>query len=141
MKRHGIIVKPAGSLSATFNPAAVRHEDGRYILLVRSVPKGYKKIGPVNEFDDAYKSQLSLWEGKTPKQFTLIDPDALMPGKDFDRFGVEDPRITKINDTYYIFYTSLAIGLAQKNASDGIRIAMASTKDFKTFKKYRPRPA
>ena len=136
MKRHGIIVKPTGTLGATFNPAAVRHEDGQYLLLVRSVPKGYKKIGPVNGFDDAYTSQLSLWGGKTPKQFNLIDAEALMPGKDFDRFGIEDPRITKIDDTYYIFYTALAIGLAQKNAKDGIRIAMASTKDFKTFKKH-----
>ncbi len=136
MKRHGIIVRPTGKLGATFNPGAARHQDGRFILLVRSVPKGYKKLGAVNEFDDAYTSHLSLWEGKTPIHFTLVNPEALMPGKEFDRFGLEDPRITKIDDTYYIFYTSLAIGLGQKNANDGIRIAMASTKDFKTFKKH-----
>jgi predicted GH43/DUF377 family glycosyl hydrolase len=136
MKRHGIIVRPTGQLGATFNPAAVRYKDGEYVLLVRSVPKGYKKIGPVNGFDDAYTAQLSLWEGKTPDAFSLTNPEALMPGKTFDRFGIEDPRITKIGDTYYIFYTALAIGLAQKNAKDGIRIAMASSKDFKTFTKH-----
>lgn len=136
MKRHGIIVKPTGDLGATFNPAAVRPEDGKFILLVRSVPKGYKKIGTVNQFDDAYTSHLSLWEGKKPTAFALTNENALMPGKDFDRFGIEDPRITKIDDTYYIFYTSLAIGLGHSNAKDGIRIAMASTKDFKTFKKH-----
>jgi predicted GH43/DUF377 family glycosyl hydrolase len=137
MKRHGVIVRPTGELGATFNPAAIRHEeDKRYLLLVRSVPKGYTKLGKVNEFDDAYTSQLSLWEGKTPTKFTLVDAEALMPGKGFDRFGAEDPRITKIDDTYYIFYTALAIGLAQKNARDGIRIAMASTRDFKTFTKH-----
>jgi len=136
MKRHGVIVRPTGTLGATFNPAAAHLDDGRYLLLVRSVPKGYKKIGPVNGFDDAYTAQLSLWEGKTPTKLTLVNADALMPGNSFDRFGIEDPRITKIGDTYYIFYTALAIGLAQKNAKDGIRIAMASTKDFKTFKKH-----
>ena len=136
MKRHGVIVRPTGELGATFNPAAIHHENGKYFLLVRSVPKGYTKLGTVNQFDDAYTSQLSLWEGNSPKQFKLANETALMPGKGFDRFGAEDPRITKIDDTYYIFYTALAIGLAQKNAKDGIRIAMASTKDFKTFKKH-----
>jgi len=136
MKRHGIIVKPTADLGATFNPAAARDQDGRFILLVRSVPKGYKKIGAINHFDDAYTSHLSLWEGKSPTAFNLSNPDALVPGQDFDRFGIEDPRITKIDDTYYIFYTALAIGLGQPNAKDGIRIAMASTKDFKTFKKH-----
>ena len=136
MKRHGIIVRPTGELGATFNPAAIHHENWKYFLLVRSVPKGYTKLGTVNQFDDAYTSHLSLWEGNSPKQFALASENALIPGTGFDRFGIEDPRITKIDDTYYILYTSLAIGLGQKNANDGIRIAMASTKDFKTFEKH-----
>jgi predicted GH43/DUF377 family glycosyl hydrolase len=136
MNRHGIIVTPTEKMGATFNPAATCHHDGRFLLLVRSVPKGYKKIGAVNQFDDAYSSQLSLWEGNSPVTFVLVNLEALMPGKDFDRFGIEDPRITQIGDTYYICYTALAIGLAQENADDGIRIAMASTKDFKIFKKH-----
>ena len=32
----------------------------------------------------------------------LITPDS-----DFDRYGCEDPRVTKIGSTYYIFYTAL----------------------------------
>ncbi len=42
--------------------------------------------------------------------------------------GVEDPRITKIDDTYYIVY---AISSACWD-----RLALASTKDFKTFTKH-----
>lgn len=137
MKRHGVIVSPSGTLGATFNPAAVHLDDGRYVLLVRSVPQGYTKIGTVNQFDDAYTSHLSLWESDSPSgNFKLVDAAAIKPDQSFDKFGVEDPRITKIDDTYYIFYTALAKGLGQKDAATGIRIAMASTKDFKTFKKH-----
>lgn len=136
MKRHGIIVRPEGGLGATFNPAAIRAEEGRYILLVRSVPAGYRKIGKVNEFDDNYTSHLSLWEGASPESFSLVNALAINPDQSFDRYGVEDPRITKIGDTYYICYTALAIGLGHENAGDGVRIALASTKDFRTFTKH-----
>lgn len=137
MERHGVIVSPSGTLGATFNPAAVKLDDDRYVLLVRSVPQGYTKIGTVNQFDDAYTSHLSLWESKKPADgFTCLDPDAIRPDQPYDKFGVEDPRITKVGDTYYIFYTALAKGLGQPDAASGIRIAMASTKDFKAFKKH-----
>lgn len=136
MKRHGVIVSPAGELGATFNPAVARTPPDGYIMLVRSIPKGYHKLGSVNEFDDRYTSHLSLWRGSAPDVFILENEHALMPSAPFDLFGVEDPRITKVGDTYYILYTALAIGLGQPDADRGIRIAMASTKDFKTFKKH-----
>ena len=136
MKRHGKIVEPTGNLGATFNPAAVKHDDGRFILLVRSVPKGYQKLGNINEFDDNYTSHISLWEGDAPDHFELTKAEALTPGEDFDQFGAEDPRISKIGDRYYVLYTSLSIGLGQENSGDGVRIAMASTTDFKTYKKH-----
>lgn len=136
MNRHGIVVSPSENIGATFNPAAVKLDDGRYIMLVRTVPMGYAKIGNINEFDDNYTSHLSLWTGASPTSFNLTDASAIKPDQPYDRYGVEDPRITKIGDTYYICYTALAIGLGQKNASDGIRIALASTRDFKTFIKH-----
>lgn len=136
MKRHGIVVKPEGDLGATFNPAAIEDKPGHFIMLVRSVPKGYQKIGAVNSFDDNYTSHLSLWEGDTPDQFKLSKERAVAPDRDFDKFGVEDPRVTKIGDTYYICYTALSKGLGQPDSGDGIRIAMASTKDFKTYTKH-----
>lgn len=42
--------------------------------------------------------------------------------------GVEDPRITKIGDTYYIVYATTSLR--------GDRIALATTKDFKTVEKH-----
>lgn len=137
MKRHGIIVRPEAELGAVFNPAAAKLDDGRYVLLARSVPLGYSKIGDVNQFDGKYTSHLSLWEAQAPEgPFVLKDPRAIVPDMPFDKYGVEDPRIAKIGDTYYIFYTSIEKPLDQPDAGDGIRIAMASTKDFKSFTKH-----
>lgn len=135
MKRNGIIVQPSGNLGAAFNPAMAKH-GGVYNLLVRAVPSGYEKIGNVNQFDNNYKSRLRLHTGDVPDQFNAMGVDAIVPDQPFDKYGVEDPRITKIGDTYYICYTSIAIGLGEPNADDGIRIALASTKDFKTFTKH-----
>jgi beta-1,2-mannobiose phosphorylase / 1,2-beta-oligomannan phosphorylase len=52
------------------------------------------------------------------------------PSEPWDRFGCEDPRVTKIGDTYYIFYTALS---EYPFRAEGIRIGVALTKDFKTI--------
>ena len=55
----------------------------------------------------------------------LIQPDT-----DFDRYGCEDPRITKIDDTYYIFYTALG---GFPFAAENIKVAVALSTDLKTI--------
>jgi predicted GH43/DUF377 family glycosyl hydrolase len=52
----------------------------------------------------------------------------IAPAFEWEKFGCEDPRVTKIGDTYYIFYTALS---TFPFAADGIKIAVAMTKDFK----------
>lgn len=54
----------------------------------------------------------------------------ITPKYEWEKFGCEDPRVTKIDDTYYIFYT--ALGMFPFRA-EGIRIAVALTKDFETI--------
>jgi beta-1,2-mannobiose phosphorylase / 1,2-beta-oligomannan phosphorylase len=56
----------------------------------------------------------------------------LKPEHDWEKFGCEDPRITKFEDTFYIFYTALSVF---PFAARGIKTALATTKDFKTFEK------
>lgn len=51
----------------------------------------------------------------------------IVPENEWERYGCEDPRITKIDDTYYIFYT--AISNWPPNAA-GIKVAVAVTKDL-----------
>src|SRR3989344_2148607 len=54
----------------------------------------------------------------------------ITPEHDFEKYGCEDPRVTKFGSDYYIFYT--ALGSYPFNAS-GIKVALAKTKDFKTI--------
>lgn len=51
----------------------------------------------------------------------------ITPREEWEKYGCEDPRVTKIEDTYYIFYT--AISNWPPNA-DGIKVAVAKTRDF-----------
>jgi predicted GH43/DUF377 family glycosyl hydrolase len=52
----------------------------------------------------------------------------IFPEHEWERYGCEDPRVTKIDDTYYIFYTALS---TYPFSADGIKVAVATTKDFK----------
>jgi len=47
----------------------------------------------------------------------------------WERFGCEDPRVTKLNGKYYIFYTALSTFPFQ---AEGIKIGVAISKDLKT---------
>lgn len=51
----------------------------------------------------------------------------ISPEHDWERFGCEDPRITKIDDTYYIFYTALSM---YPFGAQGIKVAVATTKNL-----------
>ncbi len=48
----------------------------------------------------------------------------------WERFGCEDPRVTKLDGKYYIFYTALS---AYHFRADGIRVGVAISKDLKTL--------
>ena len=65
------------------------------------------------------------------KDFAVIErfPEpVLFPENDYEKQGVEDPRIVEIDGLYYIFYTAYD----GKNAL----VAYATTKDFKNFEKH-----
>ncbi len=54
----------------------------------------------------------------------------IVPDQDFDRYGCEDPRVTKIGSTYYIFYTALG---GFPFGPENIRVAVALSKDLQTI--------
>lgn len=54
----------------------------------------------------------------------------IFPEYKWERFGCEDPRVTKIGNIYYIFYTALS---TYPFSADGIKVAVALTKDFKNI--------
>jgi predicted GH43/DUF377 family glycosyl hydrolase len=59
--------------------------------------------------------------------FTIDDKPSIFPVGPYEAFGIEDARITKIDDIYYINYTA---------ASDlGVVTSLITTKDFKHFER------
>lgn len=63
------------------------------------------------------------------KRTQLIKPD-----QDWDKYGCEDPRATKLDGKFYIFYTALSLYPFQ---ADGIKVGVAITSDFKKIEKYQ----
>lgn len=53
----------------------------------------------------------------------------IIPERSWERFGCEDPRVTKLNNKYYIFYTALS---AYPPRAEGIKVGLAISKDLKT---------
>jgi len=54
----------------------------------------------------------------------------IIPEHEWEKYGCEDPRVTKFGDTYYIFYTALG---TFPFSADGIRVGVALSKDLKTI--------
>ncbi len=104
--------------NTVFNAAATVYRD-EYILLVRV---------------EGVEGKSSLWiaRSKDGKKFEIDKKPALIPSnqepfKTYEKRGLEDPRITKVDDTYYIIYT------AYSHYSP--RLALAKTRDFENFER------
>ncbi|MBS3902962.1 MAG: hypothetical protein KGZ30_01135 [Anaplasmataceae bacterium] len=52
----------------------------------------------------------------------------IFPEEPWEKFGCEDPRVTRLNGKYYIFYTALS---AHPPGADSIKIGLAISKDLK----------
>ncbi len=106
------------SANTVFNAAACKFE-GKYILLLRIEDlSGY--------------SHFTLAHSEDGYNFIVDDKPWLTPSQDpeyeiYERFGVEDPRITKIGDRFYITYTAFG--------PHGPRVGIGYTKNFKSFKR------
>ena len=83
----------------------------------------HKKTGALRLLFLSYLKVVHTRDGKTPDDFngTVVFPDG-----PYEAYGIEDPRITQINNTYYITY--VAVG------EHGICTSMLSTVDFVTFR-------
>ena len=138
----------AWASGAVFNPGAWREpptpddEHPRIHLLFRAVAAGYKRIkldvpeeaGFDEGFDDSYVSYIGYASGTDGVHFEWADEPFIRPDTDLDRFGVEDPRISKLDDRYLVTYTALAHPAFGK--VDGVRIGLASTTDFQSVTKH-----
>ena len=72
-------------------------------------------------------SHLRVARSKDGIHFDVADTPTMYPCNMYEEFGIEDPRITKIGDTFYINYSCCA--------SVGVTTCLAVTKDFKHFER------
>lgn len=61
-------------------------------------------------------------------RFEVDRAPAVVPATAYEAFGIEDPRITLLDGTYWINYTAVS--------PHGIATALASTTDFRTFQRH-----
>jgi len=116
--KHGVILNKTDAgfeNEGVLNPA-VQQEGDSIHLFYRAVSKGnYSSIGY-----SKLKGPLAVEE--------RFDVPVLFPQVEYESHGVEDPRITKIEDEYYMSYT----------AFDGVNAmgTLALSKDLVHFEKY-----
>lgn len=70
-------------------------------------------------------SYLRIARSTDGRIFTIDEKPFVYPSTELETFGIEDPRVTKIEDTYYIYFSAAS--------PVGVGEAMVSTKDFVTI--------
>ncbi len=74
-------------------------------------------------------SHFRVARSKNGIDFEIDKKPAMFPENKYERFGIEDPRITKIGGRYYISYSAVS-------EITGITVCLASTTDFITFTRH-----
>lgn len=116
--------------AGAFNPCVV-YVNGLYHLVYRALSEEIEHNG--------VKMQISSigYATSTDGIHFSHHQQIITPTEDWEIYGCEDPRITFINDTFYIFYTALSV---YPFSAYGIKLAVAKTRDFKTFEKHPVTP-
>jgi predicted GH43/DUF377 family glycosyl hydrolase len=73
-------------------------------------------------------SHLRLARSRDGLHFQVADSPALGPAGPYETFGIEDPRVTCIDGTFYISYVGVA--------PPGVTTCLASTRDFTSFDRH-----
>jgi predicted GH43/DUF377 family glycosyl hydrolase len=105
--------------NTVFNAACAKY-DGQYILLLRIEDMTGRSVFALARSNDGYDFKIE----PEPVMEPCNEPGCFM---EYEKKGIEDPRITKIDDTYYIMYTAVS--------QCGPLLALAKTMDFKKFER------
>ncbi len=73
-------------------------------------------------------SHLRVAHSRDGRTIDSISGASFAPANEYEEFGVEDPRITRIGDKFYITYVAVS--------RHGAATALASTKDFQSFERH-----
>ena len=137
---HNPILKPDTARKwesgAVFNCGATVGADGSIYLLYRAIPQGYTKKPDGSGYDN-YVSSIGCAVSEDGYHFTRFAHPVIEPLEEYERFGCEDPRVTRLEIDgevlYLITYTALS---APAFSGAGNRVALASTEDLRTWHKH-----
>src|SRR5260370_10618602 len=73
-------------------------------------------------------SHLRVAHSKDGRNIDSIENARFEAANEYEEFGVEDPRITRVGDTYYFTYVAVS--------RHGGATALASTRDFESFERH-----
>jgi len=99
---------PVADSRYTFDDSRVVKQQGRYAYLTSM-------------------SHLRVARSKDGVHFTVNEQPSLFPTDPLEAWGIEDPRITRIGDKYYIAYSAVS--------AKGLAVRLATTYDFAAFEK------
>jgi predicted GH43/DUF377 family glycosyl hydrolase len=114
--------------NGTFNGCPVR-DGGKIHFVYRAISSPQKIAGhelPLSTVGYALSNDGIHFRNR--RQF-------IKPEYDWEQFGCEDPRVTKMNNKFYVFYTALS---AFPLRGECIRVGVAITRDFKKIDEKHP---
>ncbi len=111
---------------ATFNPSVAKSNSYIYLL--------YRALSNPKNYHDNIMSISSIGCKVSTDGENFSDYGQLIkPEYDWEKFGCEDPRITKLGGKYYIFYTALS---TYPFMPEGIKVGLAITENFEKIEKH-----
>jgi predicted GH43/DUF377 family glycosyl hydrolase len=127
--RAGFVIRHAGNpiltkddipypVQTVHNAGVVKH-DGRYIMLFRSHLDTGRSIIGLAESEDGFHF--------APRPQPFMTPATEPPFAQYEEYGVEDPRITRLDDAYYITHSVYS--------RFGVRTGLARTRDFQSVER------
>ncbi len=122
------VPRPGYVATATYNPQSGQVEPLFIKLddpdLKSSDPRAFEYKGKIYLTSI---SHLRLATSKDGRHFQVDEKPALGPQSEYELYGVEDPRITQLNDWYYVNYSAISLR--------GVATALARTRDFQHFER------
>jgi predicted GH43/DUF377 family glycosyl hydrolase len=118
----------AWEAGSVLNGTVIQGDDGIVRMLYRATN------GTKIEETGAYVSSIGYAESKDGVTFERRPEPLISPDQPYEQgLGCEDPRVVKIGDEYFIYYTAVE---GEWGPDVKVRIALATTKDFKTVTKH-----
>jgi len=110
---------------SVFNGCPVKKEDNIFLVYrAISLPHYSVLANQTLQF-----SSIGIAQSKNGVSFTNRHR-FIIPEMHWEKFGCEDPRITKLNNKYYTFYTALS---EYPFKASGIKVGLAISKDLKSI--------